>query len=118
MKIKRILFITVLWIFSIVLFSNSVNAQPYLTENSTWQQNLTGVQWSSLAWGDVDNDGDLDLALTGCTHVSSSCDSYLSKIYINNGTSLIENSTWQQNLTDLNRGSLAWGMLIMMVIWI
>ncbi len=26
---------------------------------------LTGVRWSSVAWGDYDNDGDLDILLTG-----------------------------------------------------
>ncbi len=26
---------------------------------------LTGVYWSSVAWGDYDNDGDLDILLAG-----------------------------------------------------
>ncbi|RKY97424.1 MAG: hypothetical protein DRQ13_04695 [Ignavibacteriae bacterium] len=40
---------------------------------------LTGVQLSSVAWGDYDNDGDLDILLTG--HVGTS--NYISKIYRN-----------------------------------
>jgi PGF-pre-PGF domain-containing protein len=93
-----------LWILLIILFLASyVNAQPYLTENQTWQQNLTKVIFSSTIFGDIDNDGDLDLVVIG------ECDSgcYSTKVYINNGTSLIENQTWEQNLTNLQYGSLA-----------
>ena len=64
---------------------------------------LSGVQASSIAWGDYDNDGDLDIILAGYT-TTQTC---ISKIYRNNG-----NSTF----TDLNAGltgvyhcSVAWG---------
>ena len=39
---------------------------------------LTGVAWSSAAWGDYDSDGDLDILLTGNTGSG-----YVSKIYQN-----------------------------------
>ncbi len=48
------------------------------TENSN---SLTGVFRSSIAWGDYDNDGDLDILLTGDIGSSE-----VSKIYKNNNT--------------------------------
>lgn len=63
---------------------------------------LPGVSYSSVAWGDYDFDGDLDILLAGDTGSS-----IISKIYRNNG-----NSTF----TDINAGlpgvyycSVAWG---------
>ncbi len=83
---------TLLFILMII-FSPSIVAATYLVENSTWEAELTGIQWVSQTWGDVDNDNDLDLAVIGCTSLDgSSCDGYLSKIYINNGTSLVDDS--------------------------
>src|SRR5881396_1851790 len=41
---------------------------------------LTGVRNSSVAWGDYDNDGDLDLLLTGLISPLS-----VSKLYRNSG---------------------------------
>ena len=80
-----------------------INNGSTLLENSTWQNNLTAVEWGALALGDIDNDGDLDLALYGCTNsagdLGSGCESRIAKIYINNGSTLTENTTWQNNLT-------------------
>jgi hypothetical protein len=63
---------------------------------------LTGVTLCSLAWGDYDNDGDLDLAVAGST-----INDYISRIYRNNG-----NGTFcdiSAGLTGVACCSLAWG---------
>jgi len=98
------LFIT---FFSIPVSASSVG----LIENSTWQQNLTAIRFGSLAFGDIDNDSDLDLVSTGCLSAGAlRCDAgVIAKIYINNGTTLTENSTWEQNLTALGLSSISLG---------
>ncbi|MBN2042338.1 MAG: VCBS repeat-containing protein [Candidatus Aenigmarchaeota archaeon] len=83
-------------------------------ENSTWKDNLTNVHYGSIAFGDIDNDGDLDLVLTGCSSgggYSENCDDNKQEtfIYINNGTSFVENATWQQNVEKVWRGSISFG---------
>ncbi len=62
---------------------------------------LTSVQYSALAWGDYDNDGDLDLAIAG-----NSGDTYISKIYRNDGGTFTDIGA---GLTGVRDGSLAWG---------
>ena len=74
-----------------------INNGTTLIENSTWDENLTAVYRGSVALGDIDNDGDLDLVLTGNNGSGG-----ISKVYINNGTTLLENSTWESNLTDVD----------------
>ena len=90
-----------------------INNGSTFTENSTWQNNLTAVGWGATAFGDIDNDGDLDLVLGGCTNVSDqglSCnEDIITKIYINNGSTFTENSTWQENLTGVFDSSIAFG---------
>ncbi len=108
---KKLILDIFLFLFTSTVLLNSVNAtQTYLNESRQWQENLTGVEFSSTAFGDIDNDGDLDLASIGCTwYGGGGCTSYVSKIYINNGTTLRENSTWQGNLTAMNYGSIVLG---------
>ena len=74
--------------------------------NSTFSDvsaGLANVALGSVAWGDYDSDGDLDILLTG----QAAGDNRLSRVYRNNG-----NSTF----TDINAGlagvafsSVAWG---------
>ncbi len=91
-------------------FSQTVYSNTYLTENASWYSGLTASQWTSLVAGDLNNDGYQDLVQIGCTNtLGQDCNGYLAKVYINNGSSFVENSTWQQNLTSVNYGSLALG---------
>jgi len=76
--------------------------------NSTFSEqtgiSLTGVSWSSVAWGDYDNDGDLDILLNGKAGSSN----YISKIYKNNGNNTFTEQT-DISLTGVYDGSVAWG---------
>jgi len=106
-KKKKVLISIFLFILALL---SSIDAATYLIESSQWQQNLTAIQFSSIATGDIDNDGNLDLVLSGCTYYGQfGCTSYVSKIYLNNGTSLEESEQWGSNLTNINYGSLAFG---------
>jgi len=75
-------------------------------DNSFTEQtsiNLAGVAYSSVAWGDYDNDGDLDLLLTG-----DNGSSRIAKIYRNNGNSTFTEQT-SIVLSGVDRSSVAWG---------
>ena len=64
---------------------------------------LTGVAASAVAWGDYDNDGDLDLLLAGRT----SSGGRVTQIYQNSGGNFSNlNAT---ALTGVESGSVAWG---------
>ncbi len=64
---------------------------------------LTGVTDSHVSWGDYDNDGDLDILLTG----KDSSDNSVSKVYRNNsGATFTDIGT---SLTGVRNGSVAWG---------
>ncbi len=67
---------------------------------------LTGVCYSSVAWGDYDNDGDLDILLTGAQGVFPNYNQ-VSKIYRNNGNSTFSSIT--VGLIAVHDGSVAWG---------
>jgi hypothetical protein len=62
---------------------------------------LAGVYDSSVAWGDYDNDGDLDILLTGYTGSTS-----IAKIYRNDGGIFTDISA---ALTGIYNSSVAWG---------
>ncbi|HII15657.1 MAG TPA: hypothetical protein HA362_05070, partial [Nanoarchaeota archaeon] len=79
-----------------------------LNYNLTWSQNLTAVGRSSIAIGDIDNDGDLDVIIAGSSDYSTAD---ATRVYINNGTVLVANQSWQQNISNANvyGGSIALG---------
>jgi PKD repeat protein/predicted nucleotidyltransferase len=67
---------------------------------------LPGVMSSSVAWGDYDNDGDLDILLTG--YNSDGAIQYISRIYRNDGNNVF---TYQSGikLEGVANSSAAWG---------
>ena len=65
---------------------------------------LTGVSYSSSAWGDYDNDGYLDILLTG-RNLSGTP---ISKIYHNNGDNTFTDQA-SISLTGVFNSSIAWG---------
>jgi len=98
----KLVLIAVLILFLFVPLAGASNV--YLNRNSAWGQNLTDVYYGSLALGDIDSDGDLDLVLTG---QSNSGD--VAKIFLNNGTTFNENRIWQQNLMPMRHGCISLG---------
>jgi len=65
--------------------------------------NLTGVSSSSVAWGDYNNDNNLDILLTGMSSAGQ-----VSKIYKNNGDETFAEQV-SINLTGVSSSSVAWG---------
>lgn len=63
---------------------------------------LPGVSGGNAAWGDYDNDGDLDLAIAG-THTTGTA---LTQLYANNGDHTF---TARFSMGGINLGSVAWG---------
>ncbi|MCD6580118.1 VCBS repeat-containing protein, partial [bacterium] len=63
---------------------------------------LTGVDFSSAEWGDYDNDGDLDILLTGEFKTSGR----ITKIYKNDNGSFIDINA---NIQSIQSGCARWG---------
>jgi uncharacterized repeat protein (TIGR01451 family) len=90
---------------------NGFNALVYENQggifvaNVVASQNLTGVHFSSVAWGDYDNDGDLDILLTG---TPGGLDG-VAYVYENTGSGFVADGAASANLTGVYAGSVAWG---------
>ncbi len=65
---------------------------------------LPVVSGGSAAWGDYDNDGDLDILLTGVDHLGSG---YISRVYRNEGDGTFVDI--QAGLPGLSSSAVAWG---------
>ncbi|MEZ4827506.1 MAG: VCBS repeat-containing protein [Bacteroidia bacterium] len=81
------------------------NGTGAFTNDPTATPSLTPVSDGAAAFGDYDNDGDLDLVISGNTGSGS-----LTRLYRNDGNSqFVEDATATATLTDVEKGSLAWG---------
>jgi hypothetical protein len=73
------------------------------TFSSVSSASLTGATHSSVAWGDYNNDGRLDILLTG----TNSSGTVITKLYRNNGSGSF--SEVSAGLTGVSGGAAAWG---------
>ncbi len=85
----------------------TVSAKVYRNNgNGTYSEinaGLTGTVYGSAAWGDMDEDGDLDIVLTGRDSTNTS----IAKVYRNNGNSTF--TDLNAGLTGVEAGQVAWG---------
>ena len=71
------------------------------------QIKLTGVRGGSAAWGDYNNDGNLDILLTGSASTHNLSTDPITKIYKNNGDETFTEQT-QIVLQAVTKSSVAW----------
>ena len=86
--------------------NNFPMAKIYKNHGSSFYEqsgiNLPGVLYGSVAWGDYDKDGDLDILMSGNSNHNS-----IAKIYKNNGDNSF--SELSVNLASVSYSSAAWG---------
>ncbi len=66
---------------------------------------LQGVNSGEVAWGDYDNDGDLDILLTG-SHTVNWVGMPVTRLYRNDGSGFVDTGA---GLLDVFHGAVAWG---------
>jgi hypothetical protein len=100
---QRAVYRTTRALLAAFLFTICTTASSVAQFTEQFAGSLDAVGYSSVAWGDDDNDGYLDILLTGYTGSA-----YVSKIYHNNaGSGFTE--VFAGSLTGVRYSSVAWG---------
>lgn len=81
------------------------NSNGVLTLNSSVSSTFTDVYYSSVKWGDFNNDGHTDVIISG----QLINDSKLTKLYKNNGNGTFTNSAASSTFDDETITSIDWG---------
>jgi hypothetical protein len=78
----------------------------FVNVTATVAPGLPGAYWSSVGWGDYDNDGRLDLLLTGSDHSYG----FLSQLWRNTGSGFVNvTASVASGLPGVVQGPAAWG---------
>lgn len=88
----------------VVMISGKSYGQSFMDATATQFQNLPGFAMGATAWGDYDNDGRLDLMVTGSTDLGMK-----SILYQNTPAGFVDQSALFTNLPNVQFGSVAWG---------
>lgn len=91
------------------LTSLYTNERGRLTLDEFNSEALLNVHNGDLAWADIDNDGDLDLSISGESVLSDNNFLAVTEIYTNEPTGILAlNQSIDLAGVDIRRGSLAW----------
>ena len=104
---KQHFFTTHFYLFKLILVSVTMISSEVLMAQSFTEQtsiSLQQINSKSVAWGDYDNDGDLDILISG----ANSLNQQFSGVYKNNGNNSFTLQTGI-SLTTAETGSVSWG---------
>ena len=88
------------------LMPNTISA--FQVNSLVLDTSLTGVSLSATTWGDYDNDGDLDVVITGTTNGGNT--GAIAELYDNDGNgSFTKNTTISNSLIGAYRSGAAFG---------